>query len=86
MKKSIFIVLSAISTAIVFHACDNSMPKNPVIESKTDEKAVYTCTMHPEIHSDKPGDCPKCGMELVKMNSHTTGPVGDQSDTTKTNR
>lgn len=28
--------------------------------------AVYTCPMHPEIQSDKPGKCPKCGMNLVK--------------------
>ena len=26
---------------------------------------TYTCTMHPEVVSDKPGKCPKCGMELV---------------------
>ncbi|MBX9770273.1 MAG: efflux RND transporter periplasmic adaptor subunit, partial [Candidatus Obscuribacterales bacterium] len=25
----------------------------------------YTCTMHPEVISDKPGKCPKCGMDLV---------------------
>ena len=29
-------------------------------------KVQYTCTMHPEILSDKPGKCPKCGMTLVK--------------------
>jgi CopA family copper-resistance protein len=27
---------------------------------------TYTCPMHPEIHADKPGNCPKCGMTLVK--------------------
>ena len=27
---------------------------------------VYTCTMHPEVLSLKPGNCPKCGMTLVK--------------------
>ena len=26
---------------------------------------VYTCPMHPEVRSDKPGSCPKCGMTLV---------------------
>ncbi len=30
--------------------------------------ATYTCSMHPEVKSDKPGKCPKCGMELVKKN------------------
>ena len=27
---------------------------------------VYTCTMHPEVLSLKPGKCPKCGMTLVR--------------------
>ena len=31
-----------------------------------DEKPVYTCPMHPEVKSDTPGTCPKCGMTLVK--------------------
>ncbi|MEK7520894.1 MAG: heavy metal-binding domain-containing protein, partial [Patescibacteria group bacterium] len=27
--------------------------------------AAYVCPMHPEIKSDRPGVCPKCGMNLV---------------------
>ncbi len=35
--------------------------------SKQQQQPVtYTCPMHPEIHSTKPGNCPKCGMKLIK--------------------
>ena len=28
--------------------------------------AKYVCPMHPEVTSDKPGKCPKCGMDLER--------------------
>ncbi|HKR07433.1 MAG TPA: heavy metal-binding domain-containing protein [Bacteroidia bacterium] len=31
--------------------------------------SYYTCPMHPEIKSDKPGNCPKCGMTLEKKDN-----------------
>jgi rubrerythrin len=33
---------------------------------------VYTCPMHPEVISDKPGKCPKCGMNLVPVSAPVT--------------
>lgn len=33
----------------------------------------YTCPMHPEIIQDKPGNCPKCGMNLIPL-------IGKQSE------
>ena len=29
--------------------------------------SFYHCEMHPEVISDKIGNCPKCGMELVMV-------------------
>jgi hypothetical protein len=29
----------------------------------------YTCRMHPQIHPDKPGKCPICGLALIKRES-----------------
>lgn len=35
------------------------------MNSNKQEEKVYTCPMHPEATSNKPGRCPKCGMNLV---------------------
>jgi len=32
-----------------------------------EKKQKYTCRMHPEVITDHPGNCPKCGMKLVPM-------------------
>lgn len=33
---------------------------------KSQSAVRYTCSMHPEVLQDKPGDCPKCGMKLIE--------------------
>ncbi len=40
-----------------------------LVKKKVDK--IYTCPMHPDVISDKPGKCPKCGMELVEKKSAT---------------
>src|SRR5882672_7489381 len=35
--------------------------------------AIYTCPMHPEIRSPKPGNCPKCGMALEPVVASAEG-------------
>jgi Cu(I)/Ag(I) efflux system membrane fusion protein len=34
------------------------------------EKVFYSCSMHPQIIRDIPGNCPVCGMKLVKQESN----------------
>ncbi len=38
-----------------------------VEETHTNEhgEIVYTCSMHPQVRQNEPGDCPICGMELI---------------------
>jgi P-type Cu+ transporter len=36
-------------------------------ESVGVSQGTYTCPMHPEVLSETPGDCPKCGMALERI-------------------
>lgn len=38
---------------------------------------MYTCPMHPEVMQDKPGNCPKCGMNLVPVKAKADLLVSD---------
>lgn len=67
MKNSILMILVAASMVLNFNACNNSSTPKQDIESTSDQLAMYSCPMHPEVQSDKPGKCPKCKMDLVKM-------------------
>lgn len=40
------------------------------VNTAAQSESAYTCPMHPEVISDKPGKCPKCGMELVEKENH----------------
>ncbi|ASO05832.1 MULTISPECIES: efflux RND transporter periplasmic adaptor subunit [Flavobacteriaceae] len=32
-------------------------------------ETIWTCSMHPQIRQNEPGDCPICGMELIPLES-----------------
>jgi len=42
---------------------------NSSFTTKPAAKQLYTCPMHPDVISDEPGKCPKCGMDLVPLNN-----------------
>ncbi len=48
---------------------DHGKHQMQTIQTIEQKKESYSCPMHPEVISDKPGECPKCGMDLVKTES-----------------
>ncbi|MBC7845284.1 MAG: efflux RND transporter periplasmic adaptor subunit [Flavobacterium sp.] len=56
-----FVVVFLIGIAVYFFVV-----KSGNHSEKEHQNEVYTCSMHPQIIRDKPGDCPICGMTLIK--------------------
>lgn len=65
MKRTIIILALTGMFLGTISAC-NSNRSNKEVHKK---KGKYTCTMHPDVSADKPGLCPKCGMELVERDT-----------------
>lgn len=86
MKTKIYTFLSALMLihlgvyAQTGHLPEVSNQKSSDHSYKVEERKnlqSYTCTMHPEVISDEPGNCPKCGMKLVlKDNNDMHGEHG----------
>jgi membrane fusion protein, copper/silver efflux system len=50
-------------------------PKHNDSKSGTESILHYMCPMHPQYISDRPGDCPSCGMRLVPADTQDKSPL-----------
>jgi Cu(I)/Ag(I) efflux system membrane fusion protein len=66
MNKYIKYSLAAIAILVVGFAIYYGVNNSTAQTDQEQPAAVYTCSMHPEIIRDEPGNCPVCGMNLVK--------------------
>lgn len=37
------------------------------VKTEINSETVWTCSMHPQIRQNEPGDCPICGMDLIPL-------------------
>jgi Cu(I)/Ag(I) efflux system membrane fusion protein len=71
----VFMILFVASVSIfVFSSCKQQKKEAVTVANKD---VYYTCSMHPQVHEDHPGNCPICGMKLIvvskkSMNSGTS--------------
>jgi Cu(I)/Ag(I) efflux system membrane fusion protein len=69
LKNYCFMAVAGL-TLFLLAGCSRSSPP-AVTESAAPSRKLeyYTCSMHPQIHADKPGNCPICGMTLTPVYS-----------------
>ena len=74
--KQLFVIAIALLCAAPAGFAQQQKP----VKKQTAPAKVYTCPMHPEVKSDKPGKCPKCGMNLEEKKTPHKGKM--KADTT----
>ncbi|MCB0481644.1 MAG: efflux RND transporter periplasmic adaptor subunit [Flavobacteriales bacterium] len=76
-SKQILMIISTLVAGIflgwVFFG-NNSNTKSKVHNhnESQDKAETYTCSMHPQIRSNEPGQCPLCGMDLIPVQSSSS--------------
>ena len=74
--KNRLVIFPALLVVLLLGACSKPGP-SAVVRNDVD---YYTCTMHPWVHSKKPGKCPVCAMDLVPVFKNK--PQADQAKQT----
>lgn len=71
--KTIIIVLSTLAIGLLlgwlfFGGKGNNAQEENLVETQgVGEETIWTCSMHPQIRQNEPGDCPICGMDLIPL-------------------
>ncbi len=85
MKNKIWQQLKTIAPALLagvflgwlfFHSGEKgNSTETPVATEEThhheEEAQIWTCSMHPQIQQDGPGQCPICGMDLIPLETES---------------
>jgi hypothetical protein len=68
MKKIFFLFVLLLSTSLLFAQASDKVKRHKSHTGTPETVTLaggYTCPMHPEVVSEKPGKCPKCHKPLI---------------------
>ncbi|MGB0392198.1 MAG: efflux RND transporter periplasmic adaptor subunit [Salibacteraceae bacterium] len=72
-KKTVIIALCTMAIGLalgwMLFGNANDSTKQEHQHETSDAASVWTCSMHPQIRQNEPGDCPICGMDLIPLAS-----------------
>ena len=75
MRTNWKLIITAISTLAIglllgwvfFGGSDNVQETEHGLTTEVNGETIWTCSMHPQIRQNEPGDCPICGMDLIPL-------------------
>lgn len=70
-RGSLFVVIGLFLGWVVFHSPAPIVEEDHNHSDEETKSEIWTCSMHPQIHMDRPGKCPICAMDLIPLNSMT---------------
>lgn len=70
LKIIVLLALGIVIGWFIFHKSNSGTKTNDAVTVTKNQ--IWTCSMHPQIRSDKPGLCPLCGMELIPLQQGTS--------------
>ena len=67
---------------VFFHGSKSTTGTNEteIVEHDHEGETIWTCSMHPQIRMDKPGQCPICGMDLIPLEENKTKATSDPDE------
>ncbi|EZH75612.1 RND transporter [Aquimarina atlantica] len=83
MNKNIIYIGIAVLVGLlggyfIFGSNNSSQPSHNNHQEEATADQMWTCSMHPQIMQEEPGDCPICGMDLIPAETSTDGLSADQ--------
>src|SRR6476661_3731748 len=67
LKLISILVASTLALSVTHSVIAQHSHHEHEIDQEQEKMQKYTCPMHPEVITDHPGNCPKCGMKLVPL-------------------
>jgi len=73
---SIVLVIGLILGWVFFHNSESPKETEHNHTESAEVATTWTCSMHPQIKQDKPGQCPICAMDLIPLESNISDEEG----------
>lgn len=63
------LIIGLLAGWLIFGGSDREANHSHEQTEVSDKSQIWTCSMHPQIRKNEPGDCPICGMDLIPLRS-----------------